>query len=266
MQEENGNSAVRERADVYPASHHPEHCHVQGQGPPLIYIPGLDGTGLLFYRQARLLSRRFRVITFRLRDDALCMEHLVAEIARHLDEAVPDHEPAVVIGESFGGALAMSFALAHPERIRALVILNSFSRITPKVKLYAAIAAASIVPWGTMRIVRRLTAARLHSSHTHGDEIRRFLMLTRATTRQGYINRLRILADYDLRRRLKEIRVPTLFLAADEDRLILSVEEAAYMSARVPNAAMRVLHGHGHGCFLAPDLDLDEILRNWGNR
>jgi hypothetical protein len=38
------------------------------------------------------------------------------------------------------------------------------------------------------------------------------------------------------------------------------------MSARVPNASMRVLHGHGHGCFLAPDLDLDEILQDWGHR
>lgn len=264
--EKTGKAAVSDRGDIFPESHHPEHCHVQGEGLPLIYIPGLDGTGLLFYRQSRLLARRFRVITFRLRDDALSMDTLVAEIARHLADAVPEGTPAIVVGESFGGALAMSFALAHPERIRALVILNSFSRVTPRFKLYAAIAAASIVPWGTMRIARRFTASRLHSSHTHRDEIKRFLLLTRATTRLGYINRLRILTHYDLRRRLKDIHVPTLFLAADEDHLIPSVEQATYMSARVPNAAMRVLHGHGHGCFLAPDLDLDAILKDWGNR
>ncbi len=194
------------------------------------------------------------------------MDSLVAEVARHLDDAVPDSAPAIVVGESFGGALAMSFALAYPQRIRALVILNSFSRITPKIKLYAAITAASLVPWGTMRIVRRLTASRLHSSHTHRDEIKRFLLLTRATTRRGYINRLRILTQYDLRDQLNGIRVPTLFLAADEDHLIPSVEQATYMSARVPNADMRVLHGHGHGCFLAPDLNLDAMLKEWGNR
>lgn len=264
--EETGRAPEDERERIVPAVHHPEHCHVQGEGPPLIYIPGLDGTGLLFYRQARLLAHRFRVITFRLRDDALSMDSLVGEVARHLDEAVPDGTPAIVVGESFGGALAMSFALAYPQRISALVILNSFSRITPKIKLFAAITAASIVPWGTMRIVRRLTASRLHSSHTHRDEIKRFLLLTRATTRRGYINRLRILTHYDLRPQLKDIRVPTLFLAADEDHLIPSMEQATYMSARVPNATMRVLHGHGHGCFLAPDLDLDALLKEWGNR
>ena len=257
---------MSEHGIVFPALHHPEHCHVQGEGPPLIYVPGLDGTGLLFYRQARLLAKRFRVITFRLRDEARSMDDLVAEIARHLDAAVPDGTPAIVVGESFGGALAMSFALAHPERIHSLVILNSFSRVTPRLKLFAAITAARMVPWGTMRLVRRLTASRLHSSHTHRDEIRRFLVLTRATTRLGYINRLRILTHYDLRDQLKDIRVPTLFLAADEDHLIPSVEQATYMSARVPNAAMRMLHGHGHGCFLAPDLDLDQILKDWEGR
>ena len=54
------------------------------------------------------------------------MDTLVADVARHLDHMVPDGTPAVVVGESFGGALAMSFALAHPERIARLVILNSY--------------------------------------------------------------------------------------------------------------------------------------------
>lgn len=243
--------------------HDPARLHVQGDGPPLIYIPGLDGTGLLFYRQARLLSHRFRVITYRLRDEALDMDTLVADIARHLESAAPNGGPAVVVGESFGGALAMRFALAHPSRVRQLVILNSFSRITPTAKLHAAIAGLQVVPWKTMLLVRRLTAWRLHSAHTHRDEIQRFLTLTAATTRTGYLNRLRILTRYDMREDLPALRVPTLFLAADEDHLIPSVRQATYMVARAPNATLRVLRGHGHGCFLAPDMDLNELLLEW---
>ena len=245
------------------ATHDPWQLHVQGQGPPLLYVPGLDGTGLLFYRQVRLLSHRFRVITFRLRDEAQDMEALVVDIAQLLDRAVPDGEPAVVVGESFGGALAMSFALTHPSRVRRLVILNSFSRITPVFKLHLAIASMSVMPWRTMQIVRRLTAWRLHSPHTHRDEIRRFLMLTAATTRLGYLNRLRILTRYDLRQRLQDLRVPTLYLAASEDHLIPSVQQATYMTARVPDATLRVLEGHGHGCLLAPDMDLNLLLQEW---
>ncbi|MEQ1693505.1 MAG: alpha/beta hydrolase [Gemmatimonas sp.] len=241
----------------------PARLHVHGEGTPLIFIPGLDGTGLLFYRQARLLAHRFRVITFRLRDDARTMDTLVADIVKHLDHAVPDRTPAVVVGESFGGALALSFALAHPERVRKLVILNSFSRIEPPVKLRLAIAGLYLVPWRTMQFVRRLTAWRLQSPHTHRDEVKKFLLLTSATTRHGYLNRLRILTRYDMRNRLAELNVPTLFLAADQDHLIPSVPQATYMSARAPHATMRILEGHGHACFLAPDLDLNLLLEEW---
>lgn len=241
----------------------PARLHVQGEGPPLIYVPGLDGTGLLFYRQARLLSHRFRVITYRLRDDAREMDTLVGDIVSHLARAVPDHTPAVVVGESFGGALATNFALAHPDKVRRLVILNSFSRITPSIKLPVAIAGLSLVPWATMQFVRGLTAARLHSKHTHADEIKQFLRLTSATTKHGYLNRLRILRRHDLRNRLHALRVPTLYLAADEDHLIPSVREARLMSSLAPCATMYTLAGHGHGCFLAPDLDLNAILHRW---
>jgi len=238
---------------------------VIGEGPPLIYVPGLDGTGLLFYRQIRVLRHRFRVITYRLRDEARDMEALVADLASHLDHAVPDGTPAIVVGESFGGALATRFALAHPARVRALVILNSFTRITPKAKLYLALAAMRLVPWGTIQWVRQLTAARLHSAHTHRDEITRFLLLTRATTREGYRNRLRILTHHDLRGALAQLAVPTLYLAADADQLIPSVREARDMVARVPRATLRILEGHGHCSFLAPDLDLNQLLHEWAS-
>ena len=237
--------------------------HVTGTGPPLIYVPGLDGTGLLFYRQIRVLMHRFRVITYRLRDDAQDMPALVCDLLGHLDEAVPDRTPVVMVGESFGGALAMTFAIAHPDRVARLVILNSFTRISPRGKLHVALAVMALVPWRTMQWVRGLTASRLHSAHTHAEEIKRFLMLTRGTTREGYRNRLRILTRYDIRPQLARLSVPTLYLAADEDHLIPSVREAREMVHRAPHATMKVLKGHGHGCFLAPDLDLDQLLQEW---
>lgn len=208
---------------------------------------------------------RFRIITFRLRDDAPDMATLVADLVRHLDRVVPDGAPVVMVGESFGGALAMSFAAAHPERVRELVILNSFTRITPRAKLFLALAAMRLVPWGTMQWVRRLTAWRLHSAHTHREEIDRFLLLTRGTTRDGYRNRLRILTRYDIRPALPQLRMPTLYLAADEDHLIASVHEARVMAARVPGATLRILRGHGHCAFLAPDIDLDQLLHEWAS-
>ncbi|MDQ3995600.1 MAG: alpha/beta hydrolase [Gemmatimonadota bacterium] len=252
---------VPERGDAG-GSYDPR-LHVEGRGPPLIFVSGMDGTGCLFYRQVPLLAPRFRVATYALRDDAEHMETLVDDLARVVRTVAPDGEPATIVGESFGGTLAMSFALAHPRLVRALVVLNSFPRFRPQVRLHAAIAAVGLVPWGMMGVVRRLTVARLHSRHTHRSEVRYFLEQTKQTTRRGYISRLRILTEYDIRGRLAEIAVPTLFVASDQDRLVPAVAHASYMAERVPRATLRILEGQGHVCLVAPNVYLGVVLREW---
>jgi pimeloyl-ACP methyl ester carboxylesterase len=236
---------------------------IHGAGEAVVLVPGMDGTGQLFYRQVPLLSRSYRVATYALRDMAATMDQLVADLARVIDTVAPGERRATVIGESFGGALAMSFALARPEHVSELVILNSFPHFNPQLRLHLARIGLSALPWGAMGLVRRLTASRMHSRHTHRQEIRRFMELTKAASRDGYLNRLKLLTQYDVRYRLHELRVPTLFLASEHDHLVPSVAQAHYMSARAPGSVVRVLAGHGHICLIAPDIDLDQILREW---
>jgi pimeloyl-ACP methyl ester carboxylesterase len=234
-----------------------------GQGEALVLVPGLDGTGQLFYRQTPLLARSYRVATYALRDRAETLDRLVADLAAVVDIVSPVERRAVIIGESFGGALALNFALARPDRVSALVILNSFAFFAPQMRLRLAIWGLHLLPWGAMGLVRRLTASRLHSRHTHRQEIRQFMTLTAQARREGYINRLKLLRRHDVRERLHELRVPTLFLAAERDHLVPSVEQARYMAARVPGSVVRILAGHGHICLIAPDLDLHAILHQW---
>jgi 3-oxoadipate enol-lactonase len=236
---------------------------VTGTGQPVVLVSGMDGTGQLFYTQVPRLARRFRVATFALRDSATDMGTLVRDLDGVIDTVAPTGAPVVLLGESFGGALSMSYALAHGDRVAALVVLNSFPAFLPQVRLHLGYTALRAMPWGMMALVRRATAFRMHSRHTTKDELRRFLVLMRATTREGYLNRLRVLMRYDIREQLPRLRVPTLFLAADRDHLVPSVEQARYMAARVTGSSMRVLEGHGHICLLAPDLDLESILSEW---
>ena len=237
---------------------------LSGDGPPLVLVPGMDGTGQLFHRQVPLLARRYRVATYRLREDAPRMQVLVDDLAAVIRGLSPEGGPAVVVGESFGGTVALSLAIAYPALVRRLVILNSFPYFKPRRRLRLAVLTLSSVPfpWQVMGIVRRLTAFRLHSRYTHRREIRRFMELTAGTTRSGYLSRLRILEDYDVRDRLHEIAAPTLFLASERDHLVPAVEQARDMAARVPGAEVRVLAGHGHICLIAPNVDLEEILRS----
>ena len=239
---------------------------VVGEGPPIVLVPGMDGTGELFYRQVPLLARSFRVATYALRNDARSMTILVDDLEQVITAVTRDSRRAIVIGESFGGALAMSFALAKPERVEALVVLNSFPFFAPQFRLRVARYGLGMIPWGAMSVIRRLTAFRLHSPHTHRQEIRRFMEVTAGASRIGYLNRLELLMSYDVRDQLHQLRCPTLFLAADRDHLVPSVRQAQLMAACVPAATLQILHGHGHICLIAPDVNLADVLNAWRER
>jgi pimeloyl-ACP methyl ester carboxylesterase len=236
---------------------------IRGTGEAVVLVPGLDGTGELFYRQTPLLARSYCVATYALRDSAISMDVLVSDLARVIDQVAPVERRAIIIGESFGGALALTFALTDPARVSALVVLNSFPHFEPQLRLRAAIYGLKLMPWGAMHLSRRLTAFRLHSKHTHRREVRRFIELTTNVTRDGYVGRLGLLKGYDIRDRLRSLQTATLFLASERDNLVPSVAQARYMVDRVRGAQMRVLEGHGHICLIAPDIDLAQIVKEW---
>src|SRR5262245_20096983 len=232
----------------------------------LVLVPGIDGTGKLFYRQIPRLEERFRVTAIRLRDEAQTMDDLVADLHDEIARLAADGRPVSLLGESFGGGLTLSYAVAHPERVERLVILNSFAHFGSQARLWLGYHLLRATPWGMMRIVRQLNAHRMHSPQTERDEIRRFHELIKAATRAGYLSRMRILRDYDIREQLPSIAAPVLYLAADRDTLVPSVEQARLMSQRTPAATLRILEGHGHSCLIAPDMDLAAIVADWMDR
>lgn len=233
--------------------------------PTLILVPGLDGTALLFYRQLPLLAERFHVLAFPLPNESdRSMADLVEELRVLVDEV--SDGAAILCGESFGGALSLSFALAHPERVRGLVIVNSFSRVSQRVGLRLAPLALRALPWGAMPLVRRFTEQRLHSPHALPEDLREFRERSKQIGREGYIRRLEILRDYDVRERLAELRAPTLFIAGDRDKLVPSVREARFMSERVPDAELVILEGYGHICLINHDLSLLDHVGPWWDR
>src|SRR4029453_3018430 len=165
-------------------------------------------------------SESFKTATYALRSKARTMDTLVDDLTRVIDTVAPETRRAVVVGESFGGALAMSFALARPEQVSALGVLNSFPYFAPQFRLRLARYGLALLPWGAMSLIRRATAFRLHSAHTHQEEIRRFMELTASAHRESQINRLQVLMSYHIRDRLHNLQPPSLFLAAEQDHLV----------------------------------------------
>ncbi|MCI0446638.1 alpha/beta hydrolase [bacterium] len=240
----------------------------QGNGTTIVLVPGLDGTALLFYRQIPLLAKHFHVVTFPLPDDSNCtMQSLMESLHQVIDEAVHQRKEKVILcGESFGGALSLSFALNYPELLGGLLIVNSFPLIRKRIQLHAAPLILKAMPWFAMETVRKFTQWKLHSPHALPEDLKEFHKCMRNVGKKGYVRRLEILKTYDIRDRLFQITTPTLFLAAELDRLVPSIREATFMSHQMPNAEMIRLEGYGHICLINHDFSLLDYLLPWWTR
>jgi len=245
--------------------HHLRELVSEGAPPPIVMVPGIDGTALLFYRQTPLLSRHFDVVSFPLPDSPnATMDDLVADLSGLIQEV--SAQGAILVGESFGGALSLSTALDRPDLVKGLVILNSFPWANQRLKLAVAPWVMRAVPWAAMPMMRRFTESRIHSEHTLPEDLSEFHERARQIGRAGYIRRLEIIRSYDIRSRLHEIQPPSLFLAADQDQLVPSTMWANYMNDRVPNSEMVTLNGYGHVCMITHDFDLTRYIVPWWER
>src|SRR5437762_8704168 len=103
-------------------SHYTATFREQGEGPPLVLIPGLAGGMDMLGPMARRLARHFRVISYQLRGEDDCfalrrrfdMNDLVADLNEFLD--YHGLERPHLFGVSFGRVIGLEFAARFPQR------------------------------------------------------------------------------------------------------------------------------------------------------
>ena len=105
-----------------------------GQGDDVIFISGLADEGACWVDQAAGLSDRWRITTFDNRgvgrSEAPPGEYRTPSFATDT-AALMDAlgiERAHVVGSSMGGAIAQELALAHPGKVRSLVLNGTYCR------------------------------------------------------------------------------------------------------------------------------------------
>jgi 3-oxoadipate enol-lactonase len=222
----------------------------EGSGPVFVYVCGIEGSGRLFYKQAADLARDHTVISVPLRGEGrYAMEQLVEDLAWVLRDVGADR--ATVLGESFGGLLTMATVLAHPEMFERMILVNTFPHFIQRAKIH--LGCVLFEAFYPMMKAHRTRAARrvLFSEDVSEEDRRLFREHTRVVPREGYLSRLRIIRDTDLRPRLGEIKVPALVVAGTIDRLLDSVAAARLMAAGLPRARLKLLEGTGHVALLS---------------
>jgi triacylglycerol lipase len=94
---------------------------------PVLLVPGfMAGDASLLVMRGWLRRRGHRVATSGIRANVDCAERTVTRLQEQLVELVEEcGRPAILIGQSRGGALARSLAVREPERVSTLVMLGS---------------------------------------------------------------------------------------------------------------------------------------------
>lgn len=235
----------------------------QGSGPPIVYVAGIEGTGRLFYKQAADLERDHTVISFPLRGAGRYgMARLVEDLAWVVRDA--GVERATFIGESFGGLLTMAAALAEPQLFERAILVNTFPYFSQRAKIKLGVLLFSLLPYQMIKAHRTRNARHVLFTEDVSDEDRRlFREHTSVIPYEGYVSRLRIIRDTDLRPRLGEIKAPVLVVAGTADRLIDSVGAAQVLVERLPRARLKLLEGTGHTALLSGRVSVREWLREF---
>jgi pimeloyl-ACP methyl ester carboxylesterase len=239
----------------------------EGEGDPVVLLPGLGTDVSAFVRQTPMLAERFAVHGVNPRgvghSDAPEVE--AYDVAQTASDAAACFEgPAHVVGASLGAAAALELALAHPDRVKTLTLITPFVDASPRLRALgeawqrvAAEAspetlAASLVPWlfssGFLEDEAVLGRTRRGLAQT----VARVPAATLARTLAG-LERWSGTRSGDLAR----VSVPTLVIAAGEDLLTRGAEA---MAQAIPGAKLVVVEGAGHAVALEAAEIVNEAL------
>jgi proline iminopeptidase len=274
-------------------------CRDVGAGHPIVVVHGgPDFDHRYFLPELDRLAEAFRLVYYDQRGrgrsaDGVRPEDVTLRSEVEDLDRVRSHfglESIAVLGHSWGGVVAMEYAIRHPDRVSHLLLMDtapasagdwrrlreSFAERRPAEDRaeMQAIAATDAFQRGDLeaeaayyRIHFRMTlrqpdllealVARLRSDYTAEG-----VLLARAIEDRLYAETSGS-PGWDLFPPLRELEVPTLLLHGEYD--FVPVELAARIAEAVSRARLSVLPGCGHFTYLeAPEWVFEEISRFCG--
>ena len=227
----------------------------RGAGPPLLLIHGTAAR--LWGAVPDELAGSARTIDYDRRSFGASVHPPVTDLTRHREDAAALLDalgavPAVIVGWSIGGVVALDLALAHPDRVRSLVLIEPplHAKRHPTLPMVRAILTAQALG----RIGRPASGAtaflRWASGRRDGtDDLDRVSPAWRAAmlaNAAAIVGELRAGTGEHLKRdRLAGLRVPVTILAGSESDPVFAAC-ARRLADTVPGATVTTIPGSGH--------------------
>lgn len=224
-----------------------------GKGPAILFTHGFGATLRMFDPQIEPLSREHRVIRWDMRGHgetespeipgAYSQERTVEDMQALLNDREVEH--VVLAGMSLGGTMSLAYRIRHPDRVRALILIDSgpgFQSHEPRDRWneYAEGVAQALESGKADALPQ--------SSETREAKHRSNACLALAARGMMKQHGTHVIDS------LKNVRVPTLIIVGADDHAFLQAAEM--MAARIPKAEKHVIPDAGH----APNIDQPEIV------
>ena len=227
----------------------------KGSGPPVILVHGLGLNSQMWQWQIDSLIPHFSVIYYDLLGHGESVNPEIPCKLTQFNEQLLELmdgmklEQSALVGFSLGGLIVQDFALTHPEKVSALVILNTAHGRTEterKAVLVRVQQAKQHGPASTVEAsLQRWFSTDFASSNPEIlEKIKAWIM---ANDKEIYPEIYRVLAESDeqLKDAIRDIRCPTLVMTGEDDHGN-SPEMTKRMAKLIPDARAVILPGLRH--------------------
>ena len=244
---------------------------IEGEGEPVVLIPGFAAGRWIWFKQTADLSRKFRVIVFDPRgvsasdkpEGAQSIGLLAVDIA-HLLQTI-GIESAHIVGASFGGFVAQEFALKYPAMTQKLVLCcTSFggpNHVAPERETLMALASTKGLNSEERMRANLLLAFTPEYIRTQVAEVDRVIHLRaeNEVPEHIYMSQLQAAMSFNAESRVEGITSPTLVLSGDAD-IIVPVQNSRNLAAKIPGAQLRIIEGGSHTFFIEQAEKFNQIV------
>ncbi len=223
--------------------------------PAVIFIHGFPFNRSMWREQMDALAEEWRVVAYDVRghgesgggEKSFSIKLFAQDLIALMDTL--EIERAVLCGLSMGGYIALNAILTHPDRFKALVLSDTqCGADTPEAKKKRLNAIESIEKNG----IEAFTDAGLpnffapESLESRQNTVEHVRSMMSATPETTLVKTLR--AFYEREEscsKLQEIRVPTLILVGEEDK-ITPPEAAKLMHQKIEGSQLEIIAHAGH--------------------